>query len=358
MKGFICIFLVVIIFSFGFAQVSVDKTRISILCYHHLDLNPKYKTPYTVDSGKFIEQIEALQAEGFTFISLKDVEDFYYKHKVIPEKSAVITFDDGNHNTYTIAYPLLKKRHIPFAVFVYPSAIGVGHDRGFANWADVKEMADNGVIIGCHAFDHPFLTRPGKSVATKEQYDKWLKNELANSKAIIESKISKNVDYFAVPFGAFDAYVDKALKIYGYKLALNVDGGNNGIYSEPLNLNRSFVMKDDSVKAVVSKTNSSPIYFDSTFPNNLERINNQEFTISFRIKNLDELKLASITLLFAGNRKENLVFDKNANTFSAKVKVFKESYYGVSVAAEGNNGKPYRGNWIFQYNCVVPSFLK
>jgi peptidoglycan/xylan/chitin deacetylase (PgdA/CDA1 family) len=229
------------------AEKALDNTHVVVLCYHHLDL--KSKTPFNISSDNFKKQLDLLTKNGFSFISLKDVEAYYYNKKPIPARSVVITFDDGNLNTYTLAYPILKARKIPFVVFVYPTATYNGHKLGFMNWKEVKELADNGVEIGSHAYYHPYMTDYKK----QKDPEAWLKLQLTGSKEYIEKQIGKPVNYFALPFGLTDAKVQESIKNAGYKLSFNVDNANSGPTSEPFYLNRWLVVKGDPLTAFESK---------------------------------------------------------------------------------------------------------
>lgn len=224
-------------------------TLLAILCYHHVD--SALRTEYGVTSEQLSKQLDALEKAGFAFVSGPQVEAFYSRGSPLPPRSALITFDDGNLDIYTRAFPLLQKRKVPFVFYVYPTAVKAGHASHCVSWDDLKDMASKGVTIGYHSMDHPILTSPPKRVANRADYDSWLDRELVRSKAEIEAKLGIAVNEFAVPFGAFDRYVYSRIKAAGYTLALNVHGAMADSRADPLNLNRLIVLKSMSAARLV-----------------------------------------------------------------------------------------------------------
>jgi peptidoglycan/xylan/chitin deacetylase (PgdA/CDA1 family) len=219
----------------------IVEVHLVVLCYHHLTLNQK--TPFTLRDTVFKKQLDVLAQNGFQFVSLQDVEAFYYRHKPLPAKSALITFDDGNLNTYTTAAPILRERKIPWVLFVYPTAIEAGHKRGFMNWQEVKALSNHGVTIGCHSYWHPFLT----DYAKQKNPDQWLALQLKGSKDYIETQIGKPITAFALPFGLSDAKIDGALKAFGYQLVFNIENRHNDSRTNPLHLNRQLIVAGDTL---------------------------------------------------------------------------------------------------------------
>ncbi len=354
----VCVFSIILFFGLSSkkeaATLNTTEPLITILCYHHVDF-PR-PTPYSVSSAQLNSHIDALEKAGFSFISLKQLEDFYYKGTMVPSRSAVITFDDGNLNVYTAAYPLLQKRKIPFALFVY-GITNLGHKKYCATWAEVREMADNGVIIGSHAYTHPYLTIPPAEVKTPAQYDKWLDREVVFSKQWIEQKIGRTVDYFAVPFGAFDSKAYDKIKKSGYKLSFNVHGMNNNGLSDPFNLNRFVVMWYDSPRSILAQALRRPIYFDMTYPNDLSRSIDAHPKVRFKLKNEAQYIKKSIQLRVSSFKWEPLYHNRDTDTFEEQLQLTKQHFYIASVKAKDISGNDCLGNWLFLYNKQWPSFF-
>lgn len=332
----------------------LPEAHIAVLCYHHVDL--KMNTPYTVTSEQLTNQMNALKQSGFSFVTLKQIDDYMYEGKSIPSKSVAVTFDDGNHNTATNALPILKKLGIPFAVFIYPSAINVGHKSGFMDWDDVQMLQKNGVIIGCHSFDHPYLTCP-KGIKTAEAYKVWLEKECVVSKKIIEAHIGVSVNYFALPFGLSDIKVYKIVKNSGYRFSYNVSGMNNSQYSDPYFYNRFIVVKSDTPENVVSKASINPIYFDYTYPPQLVRITTPDIVAKYKIFHADDYDLSTVRL-HLGKPVHKGYQPENDTLNSEEVDLDKEAYYQAAITAKDKRGRSCMGNWAFIYQKSIPFYVQ
>ena len=70
-------------------------------------------------------------AKRYRFVSLDDIGNGLECDTRFPRAVATITFDDGYSDVYHHAYPLLKRKGIPAAVFVVTSLIGTGRPQIF-----------------------------------------------------------------------------------------------------------------------------------------------------------------------------------------------------------------------------------
>lgn len=334
--------------------IKTKPARISVLCYHHVGCFKP--TPYSVSLARLDEQLNALEKEGYSFISLKDIENYYYLQTEIPSKSVAITFDDANSNVYTTAYPYLQKRGIPFAIFVYPTAIRNVHNRQFCSWPELQEMAKQGVIIGSHTYWHPYLATPKKSdkVYTPNDYAYWLNFQIAESKKTLEEHLGTSINYFALPFGLADTQAIATIKNSGYKLCFNVSGGNNNEYSDPFNINRSLVFSYDKPTRLIPKVAPLALTITTT-PNNFERIYTESITISITIKE----PLPNASYIFEG-RDLNLkaVTPDTTGLITIPIHLRKPGVYSCSLSSTDSLGTPYKGTWLFIYNKNKPSFIK
>jgi peptidoglycan/xylan/chitin deacetylase (PgdA/CDA1 family) len=66
---------------------------------------------------KFRFQISYLK-KNYSVLKLSELIEKMRNGKPLPDYTAVVTFDDGYRNNYTIAYPILSQYHIPAVIFL------------------------------------------------------------------------------------------------------------------------------------------------------------------------------------------------------------------------------------------------
>src|SRR5688572_8766338 len=212
----------------------------TVLCYHIVE-SPTDERMH-VSRETFRQHLDYLQMTGYNVISLKDLSDYVTgQRESIPKNAVVITIDDGWRSAYTEAFPELKKRGMPFTLFIYPKIIG--NTAIALNWDQIKEMSDAGADIQSHSLSHPFLTRRRHQSLDEEGYNKWLYRELAESRRIIEKHTSKKVQFIAYPYGDYDGRVAAMAKKTGYTAALTCDFGRVKRGSNPLRMKRFVIDK-------------------------------------------------------------------------------------------------------------------
>jgi len=151
-----------------------------------------------------------LSEESSKYITSEEID----KVKVNSNKVYyLITFDDGHISDYKVVFPRLKERGIKATFFINPQTVGA---KEYVNWAMVQEMSEYGMCIGSHSDSHPNMTKIGTDKA---------KQEFIDSKKNITSKINKNVNFFAFPFGFYNIELAKLAIKCGYQRCFVSDHG-------------------------------------------------------------------------------------------------------------------------------------
>ncbi len=183
-----------------------------VLQYHHISNTAPRST--STPPELFVQHLEIIAAEKFQVVSVAQLKKWLQKGESLPDKSVVITFDDGYRSVYTEAFPLLKKRGWPFAVFVNTQAHD-GKNPQFMTWDELKIMSKHGASIGNHTDSHPHLIRQRK----QESHKQWVQRreqEINFAEMRIEEMIGKSQKIFAYPFGEYDEALASLLKRNGY----------------------------------------------------------------------------------------------------------------------------------------------
>ncbi len=206
----------------GAKQEVNTKASAMVLCYHRFEDRPK--DSLAIKPSEFESQLQLLKENGFSVISMSDFLAWRRGTKDIPVKSCVISIDDGYRSGYEVAWPLLKKFGYPFTMFVYTNYVR-GQPRAGGqsiSWEELAEMRDAGVDIESHTVSHLDLrVKRGKTPA---QFEQWVREELVNSKKMIESQLGISVKCLAYPYGGHNAEVRRIAMEVGYDLAFTVYG--------------------------------------------------------------------------------------------------------------------------------------
>lgn len=176
-----------------------------ILMFHHIDDGKIIrKSGCVLDYNDFLDIINS----SIQFTNTIDIIKKHIKYKV------AITFDDGLKDVYRVAYPELKKRSIPFTLFVVTDFLD---KEGYISTSELIEMSkDPLVTVGSHGVTHKIL----KGMPVQEQIE-----ELKCSKEILEKIIDSEVEIFAYSHGQFDDNTIRLLKKYKfYKYIFGVSG--------------------------------------------------------------------------------------------------------------------------------------
>lgn len=184
-----------------------------ILMFHHIDDGSiNVKSGCILDKEKFIEIIDS----GIEFAALSDCINNIRSGK------CAITFDDGLADMYRIAYPELKKRNIPFTVFIVTDFLD---NEGYITTEELRKMAaDPLVTVGSHGVTHDIF----KGMDTEKQ-----KEELLRSKETLQKIINKDVELFAYSHGQYEALTLRLLKeLKCYKEAFSAASFPLNVYTK------------------------------------------------------------------------------------------------------------------------------
>ena len=216
---------------------------VPVLSYHQFSKGNKNKM--TVTEADFEAQMRFLKENGYRVITLDRLFDFLDFKVQLPQKSVVLTIDDGWRSTYDIAYPVLKRYGFPATLFVYTGII-TGSKKTLS-WDLIREMAQNGIEMQCHTRTHRDLSKP----TTEESFNEYfqsLQMELVESVKIIEKETGIKPKYLAYPYGETSRLVIAMLEKHGYRGAFTVKRGGSPLFFNNYRINRSMIYGDLSMK--------------------------------------------------------------------------------------------------------------
>jgi peptidoglycan/xylan/chitin deacetylase (PgdA/CDA1 family) len=198
-----------------------------ILCYHNVVTTADDEIGdlgLHLPRGRFEWQMRWLAAH-YDVISLREFINRLTSGASL-RRTAAITFDDGYAGVFENAVPVLDRLGLPATVFLVAEA--VGKPAGFwwdgpaahrpANWATIRTALGRGIDLGAHTATHPSLP---------PLTDAQLEHEVVASRAIVHRATGIWPEFFAYPYGHWDARVRERVHSAGYRGGLTLDPGLN-----------------------------------------------------------------------------------------------------------------------------------
>ncbi|GIM28539.1 deacetylase [Clostridium polyendosporum] len=226
----------------GFKLTSENK-GIPILCYH--DVNPAQSNELLLSPEKFKEQMKYLKDNGYLPLTLDELYGFLRQNKPVPEKSVVITFDDGYRSNYTYAYPILKEFGFKATIFVISDFID---NDLYMTKTQLKELSDYGLDIESHTDKHEDLSTLNKEMQI---------TTMIKSKESLEYLLEKKINYIAYPFGRMNEDTKKAAEVAGYKLGFNLQQGLADRDDNIYNIDRIYISNDHSIDEFIKRVTTT-----------------------------------------------------------------------------------------------------
>ena len=189
---------------------ALSEDGLPVLMYHFFYDKSKEtgKDGNWIDISDFEEQMKYLSENDFYFPTWEQVENYIDGKQELPEKSVVITVDDGDPSFFELAVPIIQKYKILTTSFVITYWYG--------NRANDKQ---DYVSYQSHSYDMHKAGSNGKGVMLSWDYDK-IKDDVLLSRDVLGG-----ADIFCYPFGQYNDLDIKVLKENGYKLAFTTKSG-------------------------------------------------------------------------------------------------------------------------------------
>lgn len=196
-------------------------SMIPIFYYHSVGGPP----PQSLPADVFRRHLQSLRDNRFTCVTVSDLVRGGAHH----ERTAVLTFDDGLLDNYTVVFPLLLEFGFRATFYVVPRYAEITrwvHPRS-GRWSDVtlpgytvpfssmqprhwRELAAQGMEIGSHTLSHQPLTRLS--------FERMCR-EVVESRQRLQDEIGAAVQAFCYPLGRFNGRILRTVEEAGYAAA-------------------------------------------------------------------------------------------------------------------------------------------
>lgn len=217
-------------------------TTVPVFLYHSVaDDPPAWLAPYTVAPHTFRAQLDRIRDAGLSVVPLARLVSALHGGPALPDRSAVLTFDDGYADFYWTVAPILSDLGLPATVYLTTGAI---HAPGalpggsllpptpMLNWRQVATLDALGLEIGGHSRTHLPLDTAGP---------RRLRQEITDSKHELEDALGHRANAFAYPHGYSSRTVRREVAMAGWTSATAVADAFSSTADDPLRICRLMV---------------------------------------------------------------------------------------------------------------------
>jgi peptidoglycan/xylan/chitin deacetylase (PgdA/CDA1 family) len=210
------------------------------LAYHRISAAPSaLADPYTVPPVQFAAQMAWLARAGCRGVPLGRAGR--------GPREVALTFDDGDAEFITTAWPVLRAHGFSATVFVVAGHVGGQADWSGAegmpllDWPQLATLAAAGVEIGAHGLHHvPLDALPLEQAAPalRQAYD-------CLAARLPHWPVGLGPAGLAYPYGRWSAAAAEAARQAGFRWACTARGGRNGPATPPFKLRRTLMLGRD-----------------------------------------------------------------------------------------------------------------
>ncbi len=241
------------------ALVLRHRFEVPVLTYHRVVRRAEDggTLPIYVTVQQMEEHLQALKEQGFQTLTCSELLQLPLSERVPNarngRKYALLTFDDGYEDNYTLLFPLLQRYGMNATIFLVAgretNAWDSSEQTGLPPLAlmsaeQAREMQRYGIEFGSHSMTHPRLTECSPEAVC------W---ELQESKRVLEERLGREVTTFCYPYGAVNEEVKRLVAETGYRLGIASDSGSVFAHEDVMEIRRIGVFPNTDKRGFLRK---------------------------------------------------------------------------------------------------------
>lgn len=225
-----------------------NPQSVEVLMYHFF-YDPASETPQDgndVSTVDFQGQLEALNANNVTLLTMQELYHYLTGSGQVPNRSMVLTIDDGDESVYRLGYPLIKQAGVNATLFVICGWFADPRPYEFTQMAqDGIELQSHGFLMhqgGCSGMGHGGLLQ---CVDFEQGVDDTLRSLAYVDQGFV----------YCYPFGDVNDHAVNILQQAGVKMAFTTEYGSVSTGDDLYHLKRIRISGSDGVDGFKSKLN-------------------------------------------------------------------------------------------------------
>ncbi len=215
---------------------------VPVLMYHYVytkdDIPENINTNYLLNTD-LEEQLDYLTSQNYYFPSYKELYAYINGEIDLPEKSIILTFDDGKKNFLEYGIPLLEKYKVPATSFFIASKNGEDRIKTYASEYISFQSHSYNMHIGGGYIGHGGII----SALTKDE----IKSDLVKAQEIVQ-----NTEAFAYPYGDITEEAKQAVQEVGILCSFSTEYGKVNKGDDNTSLKRVRVLGDASLESFIA----------------------------------------------------------------------------------------------------------
>lgn len=197
-----------------------NAVKISVLLYHHIlpDADKASgqwpSNDITISTSEFRHHMQLIKDQGYTVVTTEELIGYIKGERTLPEKSVVLQFDDGYKSNTEYAAPILRQFRYQATLFsIMEPYLGSYEPTYYTN--SLQHVTQKDLSMNKDVF-----TQQCHTYANHEHLDTQSYTYVYND--LMKSQNAYPCEYFAYPYGDFDADVIRAVKAAGLKAAFTI----------------------------------------------------------------------------------------------------------------------------------------
>lgn len=239
---FLILFFTVSISFVYITRADNDCIQIPIVMYHSILKDTSKSGRYIITPSLLESDFKYLKDNGFSPVFIQDLINYVYDDTPLPEKSIILTFDDGHYNNYEYVLPLLKKYNFKAVISVvgsytdrYSETDEANPNYGYMRWCDINSSIESGYIeFQNHSYN--MHSNGGSLKKYHEDFNNY-KIRFSNDILKLQDEFKNNTGYmpntYTYPFGGITNGTTSILEDLGFKASLSCTSGINYISKDP-----------------------------------------------------------------------------------------------------------------------------